>query len=354
MMKMIHMQNNLELLVIKPTAHCYHRCLYCKGRQEYYSELNNCDTQRYLQPNNVIQLIDEAATLGIKSLQISGGDPLLYPYLIDIIKAASKHKDIFIFINSVGHGIDGISARNIIEAGLCAWNFSVDTLNDDTYTELRGIKGALSKVLNSVEVVRAAAADFPDFCINYMTVITRKNFRDLPNLLHHCISTNVSSMHLMNVYGDTSGTLYLNRDELNEFREIIVPEMINIIYNSSCHDIVLDNAKNVLSSFYSAALSSDENYSAGIYWHSPEDAKKACNAPNKTMVVSPYGHVLPCCMVELSHTEDLGSAFNTPLSNIWFSEGYEVFRKQRLDFCQYCPIPQHRTLGLVPKMCKQF
>jgi MoaA/NifB/PqqE/SkfB family radical SAM enzyme len=351
---MTNMQNNLELLIMKPTDSCYHRCCYCKGRQEYYSELNNCDTQKDLQPHDAIRFIDEAAMLGMKSLQISGGDPLRYPYLVDIIKSASKYKDIFVFINSVGSGIHFSSARNIIESGLCAWNFSIDTLNGDTYSELRGVKDALSEVLNSVEVVRAAASDFPDFCINYMTVITRKNFRDLPNLLRHCINTNVSSMYLMNLYGDTSGTLYLNCDELKEFREFIVPEMINIISNSNCDDIVLENAKDVLYSFYSTALNSDENYSIGKYWRSSEDAKKACVAPNKSMFISSHGRVLPCCMVEISHTEDLGSALNTPLSNIWFSEGYEMFRKQRLDFCQYCPAPQNRTLGLVPKMCRQF
>lgn len=339
---------------MKPTDRCYHRCLYCKERQEYYSKQIKCHTQKHLQPHDVIRFIDEAVMLGMKTLQISGGDPLLYPYLVDIIKSASKYKDVFIFINSVGYGIDFNSARNIIESGLCAWNFSIDTLNSDTYSELRGTEEALSKVLNSVEVVRAAAADFPDFCINYMTVITRKNFRDLPNLLHHCINTNVSSMYLMNLYGDTSGTLYLNCDELIEFREIIVPEMINIISKSNCHDIVLDNAKDVLFSFYSTEFNSDENYSIGKYWYSCEDAKKACIAPNKAMVIMPYGQVLPCCMVEISHTEDLGSALNTPLSNIWFSEEYDIFRNQRLDFCQYCPSAQNKTLGLVSKMCRQF
>lgn len=108
-------------------------------------------------------------------------------------------------MNSVGTGVTPDRARQIIEAGLGAWNFSVDTLDPDLYARLRGIKGSLEMIMNAIGAVREAGRGFPEFRFNYMTVITRHNFRGLPELLAHCVDTGVASIYLMNVYGDTIG-----------------------------------------------------------------------------------------------------------------------------------------------------
>jgi MoaA/NifB/PqqE/SkfB family radical SAM enzyme len=85
----------LKQFVLKPTVFCYHRCPYCDLRQDYYREMVS-DRKRSLpvitepgagrRPNPghmpldlALRTIDEAAALGMKELQLSGGDPLLYP-----------------------------------------------------------------------------------------------------------------------------------------------------------------------------------------------------------------------------------------------------------------------------------
>lgn len=134
----------LKQFVLKPTVFCYHRCPYCDLRQDYYREMV-LDRKRALplaiepgsrRPNPghmpldlALRTIDEAAALGMEELQLSGGDPLLYPHLIEVIGAAKKHRGVFVLMNSVGTGVTAGKARQVIEAGLGAWNFSVDTLD---------------------------------------------------------------------------------------------------------------------------------------------------------------------------------------------------------------------------------
>ena len=94
----------LKQFVLKPTVFCFHRCPYCDLRQDYYREMV-ADRKRALplvegsgprrRPNPghmpldlALRTIDEAAALGMEELQLSGGDPLLYPHLIDVIRAA--------------------------------------------------------------------------------------------------------------------------------------------------------------------------------------------------------------------------------------------------------------------------
>src|SRR5215472_4027689 len=178
----------LKQFVLKPTLFCYHRCPYCDLRQDYYREMID-DRKRMLplasvpgggrRPNPghmpldlALRTINEAAALGMEELQLSGGDPLLYPHLIEVIRAAKRHPGVFILMNSVGTGVTVDRARQIIEAGLGAWNFSVDTLDPALYERLRGIKGSLQTIMKAIEVVREAGSAFPGFRFNYMTVIT--------------------------------------------------------------------------------------------------------------------------------------------------------------------------------------
>src|ERR1035437_4162923 len=144
----------LKQFVLKPTVFCYHRCPYCDQRQDYYREMVS-DRKRTLplaagpgsrRPNPghmpldlALRTIDEAAALGMEELQLSGGDPLLYPHLIEVIQAARKHPGVFVLMNSVGTGVTAGKARQIIAAGLGAWDFSVDTLAPALYARLRGV-----------------------------------------------------------------------------------------------------------------------------------------------------------------------------------------------------------------------
>lgn len=182
----------LKQFVLKPTLFCYHRCSYCDPRQDYYREmiqdrkrlLSAAATPgaRRLNPGHMpldlaLRTIEEAARLGMEELQLSGGDPVLYPHLLELIQAAKRHPGVFVLMNSVGTGVTLDRARQIIGAGLGAWNFSVDTLDPALYERLRGVKGSFQVIMNAIGTVREAGRDLPEFRMNYMTVITRHNFR---------------------------------------------------------------------------------------------------------------------------------------------------------------------------------
>ncbi len=357
----------LKQFVLKPTVFCYHRCPYCDLRQDYYGEMV-ADRKRALQleplqgrrPNPghmpldlALRTIDEAAALGMEELQLSGGDPLLYPHLIEVIRAAKRHPGVFVLMNSVGTGVTVEKARQIIDAGLGAWNFSVDTLDADLYERLRGVRGALPKIMEAIETVREAGAGFPGFRFNYMTVITRHNFRELPTLLGHCLQTGVASIYLMNVYGDTTGRSLLTEPEIREFRDQIVPEMLAVLRERGTPQIVQSNAAEVLASFFSAE-NPDSNYARGIYWPDMDTVRQACRVPDYYSLIEPDGRVLPCCLVEIAHQGEVGNVTDRALRDVWTGREFEHFRRERIPFCQQCSSPRNRTLGLIPMMCRQF
>ena len=359
----------LKQFVLKPTVFCYHRCPYCDLRQDYYRDMvaerkralplaEGPGLRRRPNPGHMpldlaLRTIEEAAALGMEELQLSGGDPLLYPHLVEVIRAAKRHPGVFVLMNSVGTGVTADKASRIIDAGLGAWNFSVDTLDPALYERLRGVRGALPTIMKAIGAVRDAGTAFPEFRINYMTVITRHNFRGIPELLAHCVDTGIASVYLMNVYGDTSDQSLLTEAEIGEFRDRTVPEMLAVLKAKHTPQIVQDNAAEVLASFFSPE-NTDANYARGVYWPDRKTVRDACRLPDYYSLIEPDGRVLPCCLVEISHQGEVGNVTDHPLAEVWTGEEFERFRRDRIPFCQQCSSPRNRTLGLIPKMCRQF
>ncbi len=359
----------LKQFVLKPTVYCYHRCPYCDLRQDYYREmvadrkqlLTMLPREGGVRPPNpghmplelALRLIDEAAALGMEELQLSGGDPLLYPHLLEVIRAAKAHPGVFVLMNSVGTGVTVAKAREIIGAGLGAWNFSVDTLDPAKYEQLRGVRNALPTILNAIDTVRQAGAGNPDFRMNYMTVITRHNFREIPRLVAHCVDTGIASIYLMNVYGDTSGASLLNVPEIREFRDEVVPAILAVLQDKHTADVVQANAAHVLGTFFSRE-NPDENYARGVYWPDAASVRQACRVPDFYTLIEPDGRALPCCLVEIAHQGEVGNVMDRPLAEVWTGEAFESFRQDRIAFCQRCSSPRNMTLGLIPTMCRQF
>ncbi len=357
----------LKQLVIKPTVYCFHRCPYCDLRQDYYkgivdqrkSELRLASKDRRI-PNPghmpldmALRTIDQAAQLGMEELQLSGGDPLLYPHLLDVIRAAKRHPGVFVLMNSVGTGVTVEWATEIIAAGLGAWNFSVDTLDPVKYEQLRGVRQAFPTIMRAIDTVQEAGGDFPEFRINYMTVITRHNFRDIPGIVSHCVDRKVASIYLMNIYGDLTGASLLSEAEIREFRDQTVPATLDVLREKRTPEIVQKNAVSVLSTFFSRE-NPDSNYARGIYWPDMDSVRAACRVPNYYSLIEPDGRTLPCCLVEISHQGEVGNVAQQSITEVWASDEFDRFRRERIPFCQRCSSPRNMTLGLIPKMCRQF
>lgn len=207
--------------------------------------------------------------------------------------------------------------------------------------------------MNAIATVREAGGEFPGFRFNYMTVITRHNFRGLPDLLAHCVDTGVASIYLMNVYGDTTGQSLLSEAEIREFRGKTVPQMLAVLKDKNAPNIVRANAIEVLGTFFSPETP-DSSYASGTYWPDEDTVRRACRVPDYYSLIEPDGRVLPCCLVEIAHGGKVGNVSSTPLAQVWTSEQFDRFRRDRISFCRQCPSLKNRTLGLVPNICRQF
>lgn len=139
-------ERNIDYARISLTDKCNLRCVYCMPEDKVYE--NNLIND-ILSFNDYKFIINGLSQVGIKKIKFTGGEPLLYPHLIELIKYAHYECNIDdISITTNGIGLNEI-AYELKRSGLKSVNISLDSLKSYKYKSItRG--GNLTDVLKSI------------------------------------------------------------------------------------------------------------------------------------------------------------------------------------------------------------
>lgn len=141
-------ERNIDYARISLTDKCNLRCVYCMPEDKVYENNLINDTLSF---NDYKFIINGLSQVGIKKIKFTGGEPLLYPHLIDLIKYAHYECNIDnISITTNGIGLNKI-AYELKRSGLKSVNISLDSLKSYKYKGItRG--GNLTDVLKSINI----------------------------------------------------------------------------------------------------------------------------------------------------------------------------------------------------------
>ncbi|MGQ5711461.1 radical SAM protein [Desulforudis sp. DRI-14] len=146
-----------NFILVDPTSACNLACEGCwAGR---YSPKNS------LAPERLDRLFDEAKELGIYWIVFSGGEPLVYPHLFDLM---AKHGDMAFMAYTNGTLIDERLADRIIEVGNFSPAISLEGWRDRT--DARRGAGTFDRVMRAMDLLRERGAVF-----GVSITITRQN-----------------------------------------------------------------------------------------------------------------------------------------------------------------------------------
>lgn len=173
--------------LVQVTNRCNMRCSFCDfwpNGAPPAQELTLADYQR---------LSDELAGLGCFLVSIEGGEPLLRPDLVEIVRAFARHHLPLLYTN--GWYVTERAARDLFAAGLTQVGVSVDYAEPADHDRKRGLPGATERAWRAVELLRDAAPR-GDRQVHVMTVLMESNWRQLDGLLRqsrargvgHCVT----------------------------------------------------------------------------------------------------------------------------------------------------------------------
>ena len=129
------------------TSSCNLHCLYCHQEGE---NCNGCTVHAghtQLNKDDFTELVRLFADLGISTLKLTGGEPLLHPDILEMIRSIPSTIETSLTTNGT---LLAKMAPALKEAGLSRVNISLDSLRPERYKKITG-RNCLADVLQGID-----------------------------------------------------------------------------------------------------------------------------------------------------------------------------------------------------------
>ncbi len=272
-------------LIAELTHRCPLQCLYCSNPVALIKEGAELSTEEWL------DVIRQAKDLGVVEIHLSGGEPLIRPDLVEIVRTCT---DLGVYSNLITSGI-GLTEERVLElkgAGLCSVQLSFQSDDDETSRTIAGV--------NALQVKRASARLLSEAGLPLTTnvVLSALNINRLDSIMKLCTSYGASRIEIANC--QYYGWALANRAALLPTRSQI------------------DDAKTIIDR-WRAEL--DES-AIEIVWVVPDyfqDYPKPCSGgwAQRQLMVMPDGTALPCAAAKQITGLDFPNVRGERLSWIW-------------------------------------
>jgi GTP 3',8-cyclase len=146
----------LHDLRISVMDRCNFRCPYCMPKEQFHEHYRFLKSQERLSFEEIVRLSRLFASLGVRKLRLTGGEPLLRANLADLVGDLTDIpgiEDIALTTNGV---LLGQHAVDLHANGLRRVTVSLDTLDKEIFARMSGGFGALEQVLSGIDAAIAA------------------------------------------------------------------------------------------------------------------------------------------------------------------------------------------------------
>ena len=156
-----------DIAYIELTRSCNLKCKHC---------LNNSGEKLKNQLNykELIRIVDDFSKAGIFEIRFTGGEPLLFPKIYELINYATE-KGIYVSIGTNGTLINESVSKKLKKAGLKKCVISLDGTRE-AHDLIRG-KGCYEKVIKAIKYLKKER-----ITIKINSVIMKSNMQDVINL----------------------------------------------------------------------------------------------------------------------------------------------------------------------------
>jgi radical SAM protein with 4Fe4S-binding SPASM domain len=175
-----------DYLLWEITLRCNFRCLHCAadaGRSR----------QGELTTREALSLCDRIAEMGIPSVALMGGEPLLRKDWPEIARRLRSH-GVEVGLITNGFLFDRRACDRVLELGICQVGVSLDAASPEVHDRIRRVPGAHARAVRAIEAVG-------DLGIAYPTVITsinKLNFDELDGILGFLLERTENFLWIVN------------------------------------------------------------------------------------------------------------------------------------------------------------
>ena len=241
---------------------CNFRCSYC-----YVPEQK--DLTHELSREEIKDVILQAKELGARKIIILGGEPSIYPHLVEMILfIADQGMEIEMFTN--GSGVDRQLATVLADRKVRVV-LKLNSRNEKLQDQLAGKKGAYAIIHRALAALQEAGYPSAELFLAMSTVICRQNIKELPAMWQ-----------------------WLREEKIEPYFEIITPQA-NAVKNNW---LTVDSGE--LQRLF-IELSEIDKKRFGSHWEpQPPLVGHKCMRHQVSCVVTATGDVMPCVGVTIA------------------------------------------------------
>ena len=139
---------------------------------------------------DLIKTISEAKSLGLQSVKLTGGEPLLYRDIIGLLEYLVS-EDLGILIETNGVLLDKNMVAALKDSNVDQISVSLDAATEALHDEFRGVKGSFRQVVNGLRLLSGSGLNF-----QVIMTVQRKNRKEIPALIRLCHELGASSLKI--------------------------------------------------------------------------------------------------------------------------------------------------------------
>ncbi len=320
------------------TRRCNLRCLMCgawAGGQDGQDELS---------ADEVIRAVTQARVLGLASLKLFGGEPMLRRDVEEIVAHAAG-LGIRCALTTNGTLLTEERARALVEAGLAELDLSLDASDPALHDEIRGVPGTWMRAVHGLQWVAAhrEVARHPSrrVFIRVNAVVMRQNYQDMPRLVEVLSKLGADEIALNPVVPQDgnpramASRYVLSREDIARYTQEVAPQVTEADSGG--------RLSGGIDSLYLYGTSEQDMENAARCRYVDRLQVGCCFKPWYYMVIRENGDVVACNTVKHAMGR-VGNIRETTVEEIWLSEGYRAFRAR-------CKLPQFEECS---RCCYRF
>jgi MoaA/NifB/PqqE/SkfB family radical SAM enzyme len=206
---------------IEPTSSCNLKCRFCWTRSK--ERVKNCQYQRTLTNKKLLEIVREAAKLGVKEWEIAGGwEPMFKPNAVFKMMELIKKYGMYGSITTNGNLFTKKMIKKLVEIGWDRILFSLEGPDAETHDFLTQVKGSFERETRNIRLFKEwkkrLGKKKPLYSIH--SVLTNRNYDKLERMIEFgkelgCDGVNFEPLMVWSKEGEK---LKLNKKQREELK----------------------------------------------------------------------------------------------------------------------------------------
>ncbi|MEW6665082.1 MAG: radical SAM protein [Thermodesulfobacteriota bacterium] len=177
---------SLLSLYLYLTDHCNMNCGHCWISPQFSTEPCRGVPLAVLE-----KCVREAEPLGLASVKLTGGEPLLYEEIAGLFSFFERNGRIHVYLETNGTLIDDEMVTRFKSAPMAQVSVSLDAAEEEIHDRIRGVKGSFRKVVEGLQLLSGAGLN-----LQIIMTLQARNRDQIPGLVSMARDLGASSLKI--------------------------------------------------------------------------------------------------------------------------------------------------------------